>query len=139
MKGKRAWEHLPGGTERAKPLPCPFTGLRAEGSLPWGQGPGPRCAQSWSGASARTAWTQQPRWAPKEPQSGDRGGTTLFQKARLSGGAPCQPQKELSVRAARVTIYWVQNTSSKKRFILPSDLQSHPAMEVLYQLFLFSR
>lgn len=48
----------------------------------------------------------------------------LFQKARLSNGAPCQPQKELSVCAARVNIYWVQNTSPKKRFILPSDLQS---------------
>lgn len=103
MKGKRAWEHLRWETERAKPLPCPFAGLRAEGSLPCRQGPGPRCAQSWSGASARMAWTQQPRWAPKEPQGGDRGGTTLFQKVRLSSRAPCQPQKELSVCAARVT------------------------------------
>ena len=66
-------------------------------------------------------------------------GRPLFQKARLSSGAPCQPQKELSVWVARVSIYWVQNTSSKKHFILASDLQSRPVMEVLSQLFPFSR
>lgn len=119
------------GTERAKETsPCPFTGLRA-GGLPCGQGPGPRCATDHGrqglrkdGLDTATRWRR-----PKEPPEWRPRGTTLF-KARLSGGLRVSHRKKLSVRAARVTIYWVQGIL-QKRFILPSDLQSHPAMEVL--------
>lgn len=111
--------------------PAHSTGLRAEERPPlWARARPSLCTVMVWGLRKDGLGTLAEMGA-KEPQSGDRGGPRSSKARALSGGAPCQPQKEeLSVRAARVTIYWVQNTSSRSASA-SSDLQSHPAMEVL--------